>query len=35
LCFWCASYFNIGKLSIVHCPNCYSKDVEQAPISDL
>ena len=34
LCFWCSSYFNIGKLSIVHCPNCYSKDVEQVPISD-
>lgn len=34
-CFWCASYFNMGKLSIVNCPNCYNNDIQQLPISTL
>jgi hypothetical protein len=32
-CFWCASYFNFGELSIVRCPVCDNSRIEQLPLS--
>ena len=32
-CFWCASYFNFGELSIVKCPVCHNSRIEQLPVS--
>ena len=31
-CFWCASYFNFGELSIIRCPICHNNRVEQLPV---
>jgi hypothetical protein len=33
-CFWCASYFNLIELTIINCPQCHSKIIEQLPVSD-
>jgi hypothetical protein len=33
-CFWCASYFNIGRVSNSKCPSCNNDDkLESIPIS--
>jgi hypothetical protein len=32
-CFWCASYFNFGELSIIRCPVCRNNQMEQLPVS--
>jgi hypothetical protein len=32
-CFWCASYFNFGELSIIRCPMCHNNHMEQVPVS--
>ena len=32
-CFWCASYFNFGKLSIIRCPMCHNSRIDQLPVS--
>jgi hypothetical protein len=32
-CFWCASYFNFGELSIIRCPMCHNNHMEQLPVS--
>ena len=33
-CFWCASFFNFGELSIVRCPNCYYGFINQILINN-
>jgi hypothetical protein len=33
-CFWCASYFNFGELSIISCPLCRNDYIEQLPVSN-
>lgn len=32
-CFWCATYFNFGELSIIRCPNCHNNCIDQLPVS--
>lgn len=32
-CFWCATYFNFGELSIIRCPICHSNCIDQLPVS--
>jgi len=32
-CYWCASYFNFGELSIVRCPICHNGRVDQLSVS--
>jgi hypothetical protein len=32
-CFWCASYFNFGELSVIKCPVCHNNYIEQLPVS--
>jgi hypothetical protein len=32
-CFWCASYFNFGELSVIRCPICHNDRMEQLPVS--
>ena len=32
-CFWCASYFNFGELSIIRCPICHNNHIDQLPVS--
>jgi hypothetical protein len=32
-CFWCASYFNFGEMTIVSCPMCHSNRIDQLPVS--
>jgi hypothetical protein len=32
-CFWCASYFNFGELSIIRCPICHKNRIDQLPVS--
>ena len=32
-CFWCASYFNFGEMTIVSCPMCYNNHIDQLPVS--
>ena len=33
LCFWCASYFNLGKTTNISCPMCYNNHIDQLPVS--
>jgi predicted Zn-ribbon and HTH transcriptional regulator len=33
-CFWCASYFNSGEVSIIRCPICYYDHIDQQPLSN-
>ena len=33
-CFWCASFFNFGELSIIRCPNCYNGRINQLLINN-
>ena len=30
-CFWYASYFNFGELSIIRCPICRNNHIDQLP----
>ena len=32
-CFWCATYFNFGELSIIRCPICHNNCIDQLPVS--
>jgi hypothetical protein len=33
-CFWCASYFNIGRVTNAKCPSCNNDDrLESMPVS--
>ena len=32
-CFWCASYFNSGEVSIIRCPMCHSNRLDQLAMS--
>ena len=32
-CFWCASYFNSGEVSIIRCPMCHNNHIDQLPVS--
>jgi len=32
-CFWCASYFNFGEMTIVSCPMCQNSRIDQLPVS--
>jgi hypothetical protein len=32
-CFWCASYFNFGEMTIITCPMCHSNRIDQLPVS--
>lgn len=32
-CFWCASYFDFGELSIIRCPICHNNRMEQLPVA--
>jgi hypothetical protein len=33
LCFWCATYFDIGRLSNIKCPLCQNNHIDQLPLS--
>jgi hypothetical protein len=32
-CFWCATYFNFGELTIIRCPVCHDNHIDQLPVS--
>jgi hypothetical protein len=32
-CFWCASYFNFGEMTIISCPMCHNNHIDQLPVS--
>jgi hypothetical protein len=32
-CFWCASYFNFGEMTIISCPICHNNHIDQLPVS--
>ena len=32
-CYWCASYFNFGEMTIITCPMCHSNRIDQLPLS--
>ena len=32
-CFWCASYFNFGEMTIINCPKCRSNRIDQISIT--
>jgi hypothetical protein len=32
-CFWCASYFSFGEMSIIRCPMCHNNRIDQLQVS--